>query len=77
VRVSVSSDGRGWLVASTSRAGIACRWDGSAVRAVTVPVGCRPIAVQAPPAGTATPGEPGRAELVCADAHGVTTYRQG
>lgn len=77
VRVSVSADGRGWLVASTSRAGIACRFDGSAVRPVTVPTGCLPIAVQAPPAGTATAGEPGRAELVCADGHGVTTYRQG
>jgi hypothetical protein len=77
VRVSVSSDGRGWIVASTSRSGIACRVDGASVRAVTVPAGCLPVAVQAPPTGTATAGTAGRAELICADGHGVTTYRQG
>ncbi|MDP9221847.1 MAG: hypothetical protein M3P23_15100, partial [Actinomycetota bacterium] len=63
------------------RAGIACRVDGGTVRPVTVPAGCIPLSVQAPgqssgqssAAGDAPPGQP---VLVCADASGVTTYRQ-
>jgi hypothetical protein len=67
IRVSVDDTGDGWLVAATSRAGVACRVTGSTARPVTVPAGCIPIAVQAGAAGT---------ELVCANARGVTTYRQ-
>jgi hypothetical protein len=77
VRVSIGPDGRGWIVAATSRAGIACRVDGGTVRPVTVPAGCIPLAVQAPgQSSTAGDAQPGQPVLVCADAVGVTTYRQ-
>jgi hypothetical protein len=67
IRVSVDDAGNGWLVAATSRAGVACRVRGTTVTPVTVPTGCVPIAVQA---------VADRAGLVCANARGVTTYRQ-
>jgi hypothetical protein len=70
IRVSVDDHGDGWVVASTSRAGLACRVVGSTVKPVTVPAGCIPIAVQA------AAGSSGRPELICANARGVTTYRQ-
>jgi hypothetical protein len=78
IRLAVDAKGDGWLVASTSRAGVACRVSGTKVRPVTVPSGCIPVAVQAPLGidGTDATGAAGRAELVCASARGVTTYRQ-
>jgi hypothetical protein len=79
VRVSSAVGGPSWIVASTSTAGVACRVDSTSAgsgaapvaRPVTLPTGCVPVAVQAhlPEAGPAT--------LLCADAFGVTTYRQG
>ncbi len=77
VRVSAGTDGSGWVVASTSRSGVACRVSGSAARPVGVPGGCVPAAVEA------VPGVAGRAPgavLVCtgaAGAAGATAYRAG
>ncbi|MFL6099259.1 MAG: hypothetical protein ACJ71T_04825 [Actinomycetales bacterium] len=73
VRVSVDANGDGWVVASTGRTGVACRVTRGTARPVTVPAGCIPVAVQSPAGPQAGSG---RAELVCADARGVRTYRQ-
>jgi hypothetical protein len=69
VRVGLDAAGTGWVVASTSRAGTACRVVDLVAYPVTTPPGCVPIAVETP--------QPGRAELVCTDAKGVVAYRQG
>jgi hypothetical protein len=69
VRVSLDRSGTGWVVASTSRAGVVCRVVGLVARPVATPPGCTPIAVGTP--------APDQAELVCADGQGVSTYRQG
>lgn len=73
VRVSVDYQGNGWLVASTSRAGVACRVSHGVARPVTVPAGCVPVAVQAAAGPEAAAGRP---ELICGDAAGVRAYRQ-
>jgi hypothetical protein len=74
VRVSVGPDGAGWVVASTSRSGVACRVTGSTARPVTLPPGCVPTAVEEVrgPADQAPV-----AVLVCTAAAGATTYHSG
>jgi hypothetical protein len=74
VRVSVGPDGSGWVVASTSRSGVACRISGTTARPVTLPAGCVPAAVEAVPVAS---GRPSVAALVCTGAAGVTTYHSG
>jgi hypothetical protein len=69
VRVSIGL-GASWIVVATSAAGVACRVDGQTAVPVALPTGCVPVAVQAPQ----SPG--GTGSLICADAEGVTTYRQ-
>jgi hypothetical protein len=74
VRVSVGPDGTGWVVASTSRSGRACRVTGSTARPVTLPAGCVPAAVEEV---QGAPGGPPVAVLVCTAAAGATTYHSG
>jgi hypothetical protein len=73
VRVSVDGAGSGWIVAATSRSGVACHVTHGAARPVTLPAACTPVAVQAPPGAESATNRP---ELVCADARGVQAYRQ-
>lgn len=74
VRVSIGQDGDGWIVASTGRAGVACRVTHGAAHPVSVPAGCVPVAVQAPAGPDAATARP---VLVCTTAAGLQTYRQG
>jgi hypothetical protein len=74
VRATMGPDGVGWIVASTSAAGVVCRIDrAGTARATTLPQGCVPQSVQ-PMSGSAV--EP-RVEVFCAVPGGVDVYSAG